>query len=339
MFKAKDINGKIITIDEATRGGEYYCPFCNNQLITKMGNIVVHHFAHKASLCDNWYSENKGKWHRDMQNLFKKEYQEVILWKNNNKSTGEFHIADVCLPLSDGTNLIIEFQHSPMTKEEFFERNRFYTIGCIEDRKKPNTLVWIFDFRNKDMFFNKASESCYYCEITKSLLENFEDYYRKKSEEIAEKLKTADEAEIFKIIYNAFTNDLKGFGWRMDSDPCVFIRDFPFKFKKMSNTVCWKRPSKTFLDYEDYFECTKKFIRVYFCASFREWYETESVGYSIYGKQHIHKSKKFTDREGVPVFVKPTEFYSDWSKFEGTVINEEYFLKFTKKLFGKFLSE
>ena len=70
MFKALNSKHEMIGIGQAERGGEYYCPFCKGKLVLKMGNVKVHHFAHKEKLCDDWYSENKGPWHRKMQSLF-----------------------------------------------------------------------------------------------------------------------------------------------------------------------------------------------------------------------------------------------------------------------------
>ena len=152
MFKALNMNDEIISIEQAEPQGNYRCPFCKGEMIVKIGNIKVHHFAHKNKICDDWYSENKGIWHRYMQNLFKKEYQEVVLWKDGDKNSGEFHIADICIPRKDGSNLIIKFQHSPMSYMEFDTRNDFYISDCVMEGHKLNKIIWIFDYRDKQIF-------------------------------------------------------------------------------------------------------------------------------------------------------------------------------------------
>lgn len=160
VFKAIDDFGKVVTIENAERGTRYRCPFCHGEMVVRKGNIRVHHFAHKEKLCDDWYSENKGPWHRHMQELFRKEYQEVVLWKDGDKGSGVFHIADICIPRRDGTNLIIEFQHSPMAHEEFFERSVFYSRDCRpKDQTGLNQIVWVFDYLDKQMFFTDAGKN------------------------------------------------------------------------------------------------------------------------------------------------------------------------------------
>ncbi len=56
-------------------------------------------------------------WHRRMQNYFSKEYQEVVV-----SHKGITHRADVIIG-----DIVIEFQNSPLSAEEFYERNKFYT--------------------------------------------------------------------------------------------------------------------------------------------------------------------------------------------------------------------
>lgn len=152
MYKAINSKGEVVSIEQIEKNENYKCPFCHSEMITKMGKIKIHHFAHKNRIvCDEWYSENKGEWHRGMQKLFKKEYQEVIIYQDDDKRTGVFHIADICIPKQDGTKLIIEFQHSPISVDEFLKRTVFY----LGKEEKPNTLIWIFDFRDKEMRFYK----------------------------------------------------------------------------------------------------------------------------------------------------------------------------------------
>ncbi len=44
--------GKLIHIDNAHKGEEYRCPYCNGIMIAKQGSIREWHFAHKHNACD-----------------------------------------------------------------------------------------------------------------------------------------------------------------------------------------------------------------------------------------------------------------------------------------------
>lgn len=73
------------------------------------------------------------EWHRNWQNCFPKECQEVVM----TNSQGETHRADVCI-----NNFVIEFQHSTITAEEIEKRNIFYlSLGF--------NVIWVFDAKNK----------------------------------------------------------------------------------------------------------------------------------------------------------------------------------------------
>ena len=79
MFIAKDKEGNKIAIEEAVRGGEYFCPICGGAVIVKAKNseAVREHFAHKNKAeCDSW-NYDMSDWHRAWQNYFPKECQEV----------------------------------------------------------------------------------------------------------------------------------------------------------------------------------------------------------------------------------------------------------------------
>lgn len=106
-------------------------------MIQKRGDIITHHFAHRAgSECDRWYTEKLSPWHRKMQNAFAKDVQELVIWNNSHT---EFHIADVALQ-TDQKKYVIEFQHSAISQREFKKRSKFY-IEC------GYTILWVFDFR------------------------------------------------------------------------------------------------------------------------------------------------------------------------------------------------
>jgi len=110
---------------EATKGAKGLCPCCGSELVAKCGEIKVHHWAHKKKCDDHWW-ENETEWHRNWKNKFPKEWQEIIQRDESN----EKHIADV----KTSNGWVIEFQHSPISREERDSRDYFY-----------NKLIWIVD--------------------------------------------------------------------------------------------------------------------------------------------------------------------------------------------------
>lgn len=134
MFIALDELKNKIPIESVESEKKYYCPKCGELLTVKnKGKKVAAHFAHKPeSNCDDW--GDMSEWHREWQNHFPLEYQEVVMEKD-----GEKHRADICI---EGRKLVIEFQHSPIDAEEFNRRNLFYT-GC------GYRLIWVFDAAKK----------------------------------------------------------------------------------------------------------------------------------------------------------------------------------------------
>lgn len=136
MYYASDKSGNRVFIDNAQKGIDYYCPACKAKMIMKCGDIVAHHFSHKArKLCDPWYKDRMSDWHRKLQSMFPEDCQEVTVW---NDSHSEVHFADVMFSYK-GTGHVLEFQHSPITRKEFISRSSFY-LGL------GYKLTWIFDF-------------------------------------------------------------------------------------------------------------------------------------------------------------------------------------------------
>ncbi len=138
MLIALNEKGERIHIDEAVRHGKYYCQTCGSNVDVKKGPQRMHHFSHSRKAerpnCDSW-NHDKTDWHRSWQNLFPIECQEVVM---KNKE-GIRHIADVS---TDGK--VVEFQHSPMSIEEFNKRNEFYSsLGY--------PVIWLFDARSAEI--------------------------------------------------------------------------------------------------------------------------------------------------------------------------------------------
>ena len=136
-----------------------FCPICNEELISKCGDIKIWHWSHKSgSECDDFY-EPESYWHISWKNEFPKEQQEVAI-----KKRGEYHIADI----KTKTGLVIELQNSPISKKEIEEREEFYenmiwlinglTLGInIEFKSKIIQWKWspsILKFSSKPLFIN-----------------------------------------------------------------------------------------------------------------------------------------------------------------------------------------
>jgi len=120
---AQDSNGERILPSKGRRGR---CEICGSELIARCGPKNIHHWSHKSKIdCDPWW-ENKTDWHRNWQNAFPNDWQEVV----HHDSKGEQHRADV----KTDEGWIIEFQHSPIKPEEIHARNDFY-----------RSIVWVVD--------------------------------------------------------------------------------------------------------------------------------------------------------------------------------------------------
>ena len=139
MQFAIDENGIRTSINNSIKGKLYKCPCCGTEVIQKKGDVMIWHFAHKSLAdCVDYY-DNKGEWHRSMQELFPEQNREVY-----EKTETYRHIFDV---LTD-KGRIIEFQHSPMSFSEFQRRTLdYHTRSKLKKTQKP---VWVFDFSERD---------------------------------------------------------------------------------------------------------------------------------------------------------------------------------------------
>lgn len=131
MQYAVNCEGKRVHAAVANKNEEYFCPTCGQKVIPRQGQCNVAHFAHKSACSDSWHYE-MSEWHSQWQAQFPKGNREVVV-----EHLGEQHRADVM-----ACGYVIEFQHSPITSEEFDERNAFY-------RSFGKKVVWIFDFVNE----------------------------------------------------------------------------------------------------------------------------------------------------------------------------------------------
>lgn len=153
MFFADNMHRNRTYIDDADTNQAYVCPACKKPVIQKRGSIMAHHFAHKAkATCDPWYSGKMSVWHKEMQNLFPRHCQEVIVRDDKHS---EYHIADVLF--NNGSKFyVVEFQHSAISYNDFVARTDFYM-------KQGYGIIWIFDFCDiipqKTMYYTKVEDS------------------------------------------------------------------------------------------------------------------------------------------------------------------------------------
>lgn len=132
MIYGLDDRNIRVNARDANRGDKYRCPGCNTCLVLKHGEINIPHFAHaKRQKCDMFTENKMTLWHLNHQRYFQESEREVLL-----SHDGVTHIADV-----KTDDVIIEFQHSPISYTTFKERSQFY--------HRFGTLVWVFDLREK----------------------------------------------------------------------------------------------------------------------------------------------------------------------------------------------
>ena len=130
IYTALGASGERVDIEEAVRQGEYRCELCGARLIPKKGDVRIHHFAHeKGHKCDPW-AQRMSEWHREWQERFPPESRERVV-----KHGGSSHRADVLL---EAPGTVVEFQHSPLSSQDFHERNDFYAAGV-------GNVIWLFD--------------------------------------------------------------------------------------------------------------------------------------------------------------------------------------------------
>ena len=127
MEFALDRDGKRVHAQDADKREEYTCPVCGAKVIPRQGEVNSWHYAHLTPCEDDW-EYDMSEWHRSWQEQFPKGNREIVL-----ECDGEKHRADV---LAYG--YVLEFQHSPISAEEFNRRNAFYT-------KAGKKVIWIFD--------------------------------------------------------------------------------------------------------------------------------------------------------------------------------------------------
>lgn len=147
MQVALNENGQRIYADSPIRYTKCFCQVCGEPLSHKMGKIKKPHFSHRPDSECTYGTDKDSKcpWHIHMQSLFPKETREVRFNDENGKVK---YIADIYLP---SCNTIIEFQHSPISEEDFSGRTMFHI-------QAGRRIVWIFDESKKDKEYGKLKK-------------------------------------------------------------------------------------------------------------------------------------------------------------------------------------
>lgn len=117
---------------EPFKGGIGVCIYCGATVVAKCGTKNIHHWAHlDLTECDKWW-ESEGIWHRKWKSYFPEEWQEIVHIADDN----EKHIAD----LKTNYGVIVEFQNSPISREELMSREKFYQnmIWIVNGEKFKN---------------------------------------------------------------------------------------------------------------------------------------------------------------------------------------------------------
>ena len=106
MFIALDSDKNRIHIDDISSDKEYFCPACGAPLVKRLGEIRIHHSAHKPdSPCsDEWYKDyDTSEWHDSWQNMFPAENQEIFVKNEEQLSSYLIELAknqEKCIKLS-----------------------------------------------------------------------------------------------------------------------------------------------------------------------------------------------------------------------------------------------
>ena len=147
MFYAYNAVGRKVGMDEADPQYTYTCCHCGRPMkvrgteLVKKDGIHRKHFAHPRTkegeipcpetIGGNSYHKNDmTEWHKNWQKRFPAENEEI--WK---KGSEGWVRADVLLPHN---MTVIEFQTSPIRREEWERRNRIY-------KELGYTVIWLFD--------------------------------------------------------------------------------------------------------------------------------------------------------------------------------------------------
>lgn len=130
MLKAL-VNKELVNAKNVESGTIGKCPFCENDVRARCGEININHWAHIDNEC-TYISEADNEWHTAWKNKSEKKGYET------EKEFGKF-IADAYNPK---TNTVTEFQHSSITPQEIRDR-------CNHYKNMNVNIKWVFDYTDK----------------------------------------------------------------------------------------------------------------------------------------------------------------------------------------------
>ena len=84
MFIALDTNRNRISIENAIKGNQYFCPTCGEILTIRATEslAVKTHFAHKrGTICYDDWKHDMSEWHLSWQRQFPEQYKKSLLRK------------------------------------------------------------------------------------------------------------------------------------------------------------------------------------------------------------------------------------------------------------------
>lgn len=214
MFFAVDENNAKVSIDNAEPDKDYYCPICGGKLRQRRGDVRVPHFAHISACEDNW-NYDMTEWHKSWQEKYPEENREVVL-----RNKGQTHRADVLIASN-----VVEFQYSPISKSEFFERNRFYNACGYK-------VIWLFNMRDKwDEGLISEHEKKRGIYIWKYASAIFDDFYPQGCSEV--RLYFDVHCEIYE---NEIDYDILKINWRPPNKWNRFAADYLGEISFLNNS-------------------------------------------------------------------------------------------------------
>lgn len=161
MQIAANKDGQRVAAEDFQRGDSAFCQTCGKIVRYKSGALRRPYFSHLPGqdCLDHWRHEDMCEWHLDWQQRFPSDAQEVVFANGEEK-----HRADVSFK-----DVVIEFQHSSLSPEEFSERNAFYA-------RLGKRVVWLFDAVEGEKkgrfspYLNETSEHIHWSFIPKALI-------------------------------------------------------------------------------------------------------------------------------------------------------------------------
>jgi hypothetical protein len=134
------------------------CIDCGEEVISKCGTIVSHHFAHKSNTtCGSQFHDHKSEWHQQWQHTISPAIPGVNV-EVTIKKDASIKRADMV----SHSKTIIEFQHSHLSLPERLEREAHYkNIIWVVHGSKINSKTWKHKNQNR-VFFNGDDDTIYF---------------------------------------------------------------------------------------------------------------------------------------------------------------------------------